>query len=211
MTNEKDLLRKNISLPLMPYQPGTLSFLSFQSTAYWIYRPIGITIEITKCMKLHFWLDFILSTLSVRYSILNLITSSFIHIACNNNLITLSLNLLLRHLKQEIQEFHGKYVFVPADKAAYNSVVVCRLHYINPFKQNLTVPRLTERLLLLRRLSSIAIQLNCLSVISLMLMLRNAKTNSLRCIGYLSFTKDRIKLDSFPTLALAQVQNCLNY
>ena len=31
-----------------------------------------------------------------------------------------------RHLKQGIQEFHRKYVLVPADKAANNVVVVCR-------------------------------------------------------------------------------------
>ena len=35
--------------------------------------------------------------------------------------------------------------------------------------------------------------------------------NFLRCIGYLSFTKDRIKLDSLPTLALAPQQNYVNY
>ena len=29
-----------------------------------------------------------------------------------------------RHLKQGIQDFHGKYVLVPADKAANNVVVV---------------------------------------------------------------------------------------
>ena len=33
-----------------------------------------------------------------------------------------------RHLKQRIQEFRRKYVLVPADKAANNVVVVCRLH-----------------------------------------------------------------------------------
>ena len=33
-----------------------------------------------------------------------------------------------RHLKQGIQEFHRKYVLVPADKAAKNVVVFCRLH-----------------------------------------------------------------------------------
>ena len=33
-----------------------------------------------------------------------------------------------RYLKQGIQEFHRKYVLVPADKAANNIVVVCRLH-----------------------------------------------------------------------------------
>ena len=42
-----------------------------------------------------------------------------------------------RHLKQGIQEFHGKYVLVPADKVANNVVVVYRLHYINTLKQEL--------------------------------------------------------------------------
>ena len=42
-----------------------------------------------------------------------------------------------RHLKQGIQEFHRKYVLVPADKAANNVVVVCRLHYVNALKQEL--------------------------------------------------------------------------
>ena len=42
-----------------------------------------------------------------------------------------------RHLKQGIQEFHRKYVLVPADKAANNIVVVCRLHYIITLKQGL--------------------------------------------------------------------------
>ena len=44
---------------------------------------------------------------------------------------------LFRHLKQGIQEFHRKYVLVPADKAANNVVVVCRLHYVNTLKQEL--------------------------------------------------------------------------
>ena len=38
-------------------------------------------------------------------------------------------------MKQGIQEFHRNYVLVPADKAANNVVVVCRLHYINTLKQ----------------------------------------------------------------------------
>ena len=41
-------------------------------------------------------------------------------------------------LKQGIQEFHRKYVLVPANKAANNVVVVCRLHYINTLKQELS-------------------------------------------------------------------------
>ena len=40
-----------------------------------------------------------------------------------------------RHLKQSIQEFHRKYVLVPADKASNIIVVVCRLHYIITLKQ----------------------------------------------------------------------------
>ena len=45
--------------------------------------------------------------------------------------------MVLRHLKQGIQEFHRKYVLVPADKAANNVVVVCRLNYISALKQEL--------------------------------------------------------------------------
>ena len=40
-------------------------------------------------------------------------------------------------MKQGIQEFHRKYVLVPADKTANNIVGVCRLHYINTLKQEL--------------------------------------------------------------------------
>ena len=50
---------------------------------------------------------------------------------------TLLCDCCLRHLKQGIQEFHRKYILVPADKAANNAVVVCRLHYINTLKQEL--------------------------------------------------------------------------
>ena len=40
-------------------------------------------------------------------------------------------------MKQGIQEFHRKYVLVPADKAANNVVVVYRLHYTTTLKQEL--------------------------------------------------------------------------
>ena len=49
-----------------------------------------------------------------------------------------------RHLKQGIQEFHRKYVLVPADKAANNIVVVCRLQYINTLQQELNGTRAYE-------------------------------------------------------------------
>ena len=55
----------------------------------------------------------------------------------NTNLLPPKPKSSFRHLKQGIQEFHRKYVLVPADKAANNIVVVCRLQYINTLKQEL--------------------------------------------------------------------------
>ena len=42
-----------------------------------------------------------------------------------------------RYLKSGIEEFHSKFVLVPADKAANNVVVVWRLHYINTLKKEM--------------------------------------------------------------------------
>ena len=67
-----------------------------------------------------------------------------------------------RHWKQGIQDIHRKYVLVPVDKAANNIVVVCRLHYINTLKQELNGTMVTKIFLLMRRLSFITIQMNCL-------------------------------------------------
>ena len=53
--------------------------------------------------------------------------------------------LSFRYLKQGIQEFHRKYVFAPADKAANNVVVVGRLYYINTLKQELGSTKTYER------------------------------------------------------------------
>ena len=55
----------------------------------------------------------------------------------NTNLLPPKPKSSFRHLKQGIQEFHRKYVLVPADKAANNIVVVYRLHYINTLKHEL--------------------------------------------------------------------------
>ena len=57
----------------------------------------------------------------------------------NTNLLPPKPKSSFRHLKQGIQEFHRKYVLVPADKAVNNVVVVivCRLHYVNTLKQEL--------------------------------------------------------------------------
>ena len=56
----------------------------------------------------------------------------------NTNLLPPKPKSTFRHLKQGIQDFHRKYVLVPADKATNNVVVVWRLHYINTLKQELS-------------------------------------------------------------------------
>ena len=56
----------------------------------------------------------------------------------NANLLPPKPKSTFRHLKQGIQDFHRKYVLVPAGKAANNVVVVWRLHYINTLKQELS-------------------------------------------------------------------------
>ena len=56
----------------------------------------------------------------------------------NTNLLPPKHKSSFRNLKKGIQEFHRKYVLVPADKAANSVVVVvCRLHFINTLKQEL--------------------------------------------------------------------------
>ena len=51
---------------------------------------------------------------------------------------------LLNSNRQGIQEFHRQYVLVPADKAANNVVVICRLHYANTLKQELDGTRANQ-------------------------------------------------------------------
>ena len=51
----------------------------------------------------------------------------------NTNLLPPKPKSTFRHLKQGIQDFHGKYMLVPGDKAANK-----RLHYINTLKQELS-------------------------------------------------------------------------
>ena len=43
-----------------------------------------------------------------------------------------------RDLKSSIQNFHSKYVLVPADKASNNVIIIWRLHYVNVLKHELT-------------------------------------------------------------------------
>ena len=72
-----------------------------------------------------------------KLSIFNIVDKRTMFYSQNTNLLPPKPKSSFRHLKQGIQEFHRKYVLVPADKAANNVVVVCRLHYINTLKQEL--------------------------------------------------------------------------
>ena len=65
MTNVKDMLHKNQTLPLITYHQSygnTVDMHCFlflvpfpsRSYAFWILRLIGFMIGITKCMRLHF-------------------------------------------------------------------------------------------------------------------------------------------------------------
>ena len=73
----------------------------------------------------------------LKLSIFNIVDKRIKFYSQNTNLFTPKPKSSFRHLKQGIQEFHWKYVLVPAAKAANNVVVVCRLHYINTLKQEL--------------------------------------------------------------------------
>ena len=72
-----------------------------------------------------------------KLSIFNSVDKRLKFYSHNTNLLPPKPKSSFRHLKQCIQEFHRKYVLVPADKAANKIVVVCRLHYINSLKQEL--------------------------------------------------------------------------
>ena len=72
-----------------------------------------------------------------RRSIFTIVDKRIKFYSQNTNLLPPKPKSSFRHLKQGIQEFHRKYVLVPADKAANNVVVVCRPHYANTLKQEL--------------------------------------------------------------------------
>ena len=65
-----------------------------------------------------------------KRSIFTIVDKRIKFYSLNTNILPPTPKSPIRHLKQGIQEFHRKHVFVPADKAANNVVVVCRLHYI---------------------------------------------------------------------------------
>ena len=127
----------------------------------------------------------------------------------NTNLLPPKPKSTFRHLKQGIQDFHRKYVLVPADKAANNVVVVWLLHYINTLKQELSGTKAYKETSEEEK-SVVNGHCNHLAL-KFLYVLRKAKTDFLRCIGYLSFTKDRINLDLLQTQVLVLQLIFLNF
>ena len=79
-----------------------------------------------------------------KLSIFNIVDKRIKFYSHNTNLLPPKPKSSFRHLKQGIQEFHRKYVLVPADKATNNIVVDCRLHSINTLKQELNGTKACE-------------------------------------------------------------------
>ena len=114
-------------------------------------------------------------------------------------------------MKQGIQEFHRKYVLVPADKAANNVVVVCRSHYINTLKQERNGTKAYEE----TSKDEKSVVYSHLNEIPKKFVVdvkeRQDRLPTMYWLGYPSFIKDRIKLGSLQILALVQLQNFQNY
>ena len=55
---------------------------------------------------------------------INIIEKRISFYSNNLNLLSSKPTLSFRHLKQGIQQFHEKFVLVPADKASNNAIVV---------------------------------------------------------------------------------------
>ena len=85
-----------------------------------------------------------------------------------------------------------KYVLVTADKAANNVVVVCRLHYINTLEEDYNGTK-TYAETSTDKKSVVNNHSNALPY-KFAVNVKDVKTNFLRCVGYLSLTKDSIKL-----------------
>ena len=56
--------------------------------------------------------------------VFNIIDKRISFYTSNEHLLPPKPRLNLRHLKKGIQDFHSKYVFVPADKASNNVIII---------------------------------------------------------------------------------------
>ena len=73
-----------------------------------------------------------------KISIFNTLDKRIHFFSQNTNLLLHESKSSFRHLKHDIQEFHRKVVLVVAAKAANNVIFICRLHYINFLKHEIS-------------------------------------------------------------------------
>ena len=144
-----------------------------------------------------------------KLSIFNIVDKRIKFYYQNTNLLPPKPKSSFRHLKQGIQEFHRKYVLVPADNAANNVVIVCRLHYINTLKQELNGTKAYEETS--KDEKSVVYSHSNEIPKKFAVYVKERQDRFLRCIGYPSFIKDHIKLGSLQILALVQLQNFQNF
>ena len=131
----------------------------------------------------------------------------------NTNLLPPKPESSFRHLKQGIQEFHKKYLLVPADKAALHE----HLHYINTLKQELNGTKAYEET------STDEMSVTSTDEMSVVYSHSNEIPNKfavdveerqdrLPTMYWLPMLHERpYKLDSLQDLALAQLQNFQTY
>ena len=145
-----------------------------------------------------------------KLSTFNIVDKRIKFYSQNTNLLPPKPKSSFRHLKQGIQEFHRKYVLVPANKPAKNVVVVvCRLHYINTLKQEFNGTEAYEETSIDEK--SVVYSHSNEIPKQFAVGVKERQDSFLRCIGYPSFIKDRIKLGSKQILAIVQLQNFQNY
>ena len=99
-----------------------------------------------------------------------------------------------------MKTYTRKYVLVPAEKAAKNIVVVCRLHYVNTLKQELDGTRAyleTDT----DEMSVVNAHLNDLPVKFSVCVNEGQDKLPMMYIVYLSFTKNHTKLDQEPIIS----------
>ena len=105
-------------------------------------------------------------------------------------------------MKQGIKEFYRKYVLVQSDKATNGIAVVCGLHvhHINTLKQELNGTKAYEET---SNDEKTVVNSHSNELPYKFAMNVKERPDKLPTMfGYLSFTKDRIKLDSWPTLVI---------
>ena len=98
---------------------------------------------------------------------------------------------------------------VPADKAAKNIFVVCRVHYIPIFKQELNGTKAYEETSADEKSVDYSLSNEIPNTSPVDVKEHHDRLPTMYC--YPSFIKDHIKLGSLQSLALAQLQNFQNY